>query len=46
MKCDKIVYFEDGEIVEQGTHDELMAQKGKYYSVFTEQEELRRAEVI
>lgn len=27
----KIFYMEDGEIVEEGTHQELMGRKGKYY---------------
>lgn len=44
-RCDEIIYLEDGKIVEQGTHDELMELKGRYYSVFVEQEALRAKEV-
>lgn len=31
---DKIIYMEDGQILEQGTHDELIAKKGKYFKQF------------
>lgn len=32
--CDKIVMFENGVVVEEGTHDELMAENGKYAYMF------------
>lgn len=32
--CDKIIMLENGEIVEQGRHSELMASRGKYFSLY------------
>jgi ABC-type multidrug transport system fused ATPase/permease subunit len=32
--CDRIVLIDDGEIVEMGTHDELLLQNGKYANLF------------
>ncbi len=34
---DRIMYIADGGIAESGTHDELMAKKGKYYELYTAQ---------
>lgn len=30
-KADHIIFMEGGEVVEQGTHQELMASKGRYH---------------
>ena len=35
--CDKIMYIDDGGIVECGNHEELMAKKGYYYKLYTAQ---------
>lgn len=32
--CDRILFVSNGEIVEEGTHDELMALKGAYYKMY------------
>lgn len=38
--ADRILFMRDGEIVEDGTHDQLLAQKGQYYELFEAQKEL------
>lgn len=36
-RADQILVIEDGRIVEQGKHDELIAKEGRYYNLFTYQ---------
>lgn len=40
---DKIIYIQDGQILEMGTHDELIAKGGGYCHLYTTQYELLRA---
>ncbi len=37
--CDRILFIEHGEILESGTHDELLKQQGKYADMFEIQRE-------
>jgi ATP-binding cassette subfamily B protein len=37
---DAIMVLEHGEIIERGTHDEMLAQKGRYYELYTGIKEL------
>ena len=39
--CDIIMALDKGKIIEMGTHDELIAQKGYYYNLYTMQGALR-----
>ncbi len=43
---DIIYHVEDGAIIETGTHDELIAAKGKYYEMFTRQAENYQSELL
>ncbi len=36
-QADQILIVENGKIIERGTHDELIAAKGRYYELFTYQ---------
>ena len=36
--ADCIMVLEDGRIIERGTHDQLLAEKGKYYQLYTGKE--------
>lgn len=40
--CDRIIYMEDGAVAEMGTHEELMAKKGKYWNMFEVQSQYYR----
>jgi ATP-binding cassette subfamily B protein len=44
--ADKIVYLRGGEIIEQGTHDELLARRGAYYELYLRQSLERQVESI
>lgn len=37
--CDEIIVLEKGEIIERGTHNQLIDKKGKYYEIYREQYE-------
>ena len=34
VNCNMIFYMENGEIVENGTHNELLAKNGKYFALY------------
>ena len=45
--CDLILVVKDGNIIERGTHKELIANKGHYYNLYTRQfEDNRMSEVF
>ena len=37
MKADRILVVMNGEIIEEGSHEELMHSKGKYHSLWSKQ---------
>ena len=37
VNSDRIFYIENGNIVEQGTHEELLKIQGKYYELYSKQ---------
>ena len=41
--ADRIMYIDNGMIIEQGTHEELMEKKGAYYKLYTAQYQLLEA---
>ena len=42
-RCDRIIVVDKGTIVENGSHDELMALRGSYYNLYTQQEGANKA---
>ena len=39
-KAKEIIVLENGEVIERGSHEELVAKKGRYYRLYTGQFEL------
>ncbi|XP_047524484.1 multidrug resistance protein homolog 49-like [Pieris napi] len=46
LNADRIIYMDQGVIMEQGTHDELMKAKGHYYKLVTNGNENKEPDVI
>jgi ATP-binding cassette subfamily B protein len=46
MHADRIHVLERGQIVETGTHDELLSAKGLYYAMWRQQVGERRVEGV
>ncbi|KAJ3507756.1 hypothetical protein NLJ89_g6125 [Agrocybe chaxingu] len=44
IEADLIIVLKEGEVVEQGTHDELMRERGLYYSMWQQQASLEGLE--
>ena len=44
--ADQILILEDGEIVERGDHQELMARQGRYFELYTRQADLESNRLI
>ncbi|MGH7831098.1 MAG: ABC transporter ATP-binding protein, partial [Candidatus Binatia bacterium] len=44
QRADWIVYLRAGEIIEQGTHEDLLARKGAYYHLYQRQKLVREVE--
>lgn len=44
--CDRIVLIEDGKIIEEGTHTELLAKKGRYYELYETQAKYYKENVM
>ena len=36
--ADKILVLENGKVIEEGTHDELLAREGAYHDIYRKQE--------
>ncbi len=44
--ADMIIHLRDGKIIEQGTHDELLRQRGAYYQLYQRQQLVREVEAM
>lgn len=44
--ADIIIVLDQGRIIEEGSHDELMAKQGEYYNLYTAQNEAETGEVV
>lgn len=45
-EADKIIYLRAGEIIEQGSHEELLVRRGAYYELYRRQSLARQVESI
>ena len=45
-EADMIVYLRGGEMIEQGSHEELLARRGPYYQLYQRQRLVREVETM